>query len=134
MAGGTAAAIARNNPIVRPTNGLLVNQFYRGQRLRLLTVSSWPEHASIASHAWRLKSVCSNRGPVIAWERGLCDRDQTVARLGDWVISLGAVFSLSSVVSGLVLAGTAASNRRIEVLNARFEVRKLRASARDALN
>lgn len=113
MASRATAAVAGHHAVVRPGNGLLVDELYSGvagglDHGRVLRQHIFPvscgHHASLAfscSQALRpngsrvvqrtckSKSVCSNRGPTIAALRGLWLRDQISFRLGAWASSVG---------------------------------------------
>jgi len=75
VAGRAATTVAHDDAVVRPPDGLLVDELHGRVRL-------WLESDGVSDrvrpsrrsrevyHTWRSKSVCSNLGPVMASDRG----------------------------------------------------------------
>lgn len=136
VAGWAAATIAHDDSAVRPRDGLLVHHLHGRQRLGL----PWSVSVAVArnrcpgppSLTCTAKSVCSKRGPVMAWSRGRWLSDQTPTRFGACP-SFGAA-PPSTAVEAVEGAGTAASRWRRLVLKARRGTRRLRAKVPSVLS
>lgn len=149
MALGAAASVARNHPVVRPPHGLLVDELDGGIRsglcvssVRQLIVSPRPrslirlgpsepqlarQHPVEVEPTCSSKSVCSNRGPVMATARGRWLRDQISARFGACEAAVGTAPSgtwgtlVSAVVGVVAEPDVADSNWRPVAVKDRFE-------------
>jgi len=147
----TTASVAGHDPVVRPLHGLLVDQLDGGVRPGLgspsvsISSSKNPTNPirssfipgvarSVQKPTCSSKSVCSNRGPVMATARGRWLRDQISARFGACSATAvgagppeGTCAAVVVVGEAVLVVDEAASNWRGVAENVRFE--RCRAAA-----